>query len=556
MRFDQALQSCDRSRKKNILLALVLLLIALLPRLYWLLTTYDYDPDAWLRIINMMTQLYNPIWPVGYFYMVKPFYILFGQPEWILRVFSLLTGIGTVGLVYAFIKTITRQTRAAAWSALFVALLPIHISISTQSLAEAPFLFFIFAWLLAYVKSRYIWSALALALAALIRVEAWPLIGVILLLLLINQLRSADSRSVRPIFIFSTISLLPPLAYLAINKIIGGTSRLVWNLNLENPKQLVQNSPPGGLIYAIKSTGMVILDGFSNLPHTRETILGVMGFFLNSYNPTRFLGLSYALFALVFGLAVFGIIKGVRSGWKSIGLFVIIPMVFAVILVGAILILATYPKSVLSVLEHVFIVTLAGVGLANLADTRARYALGGVIIAGLLVLGLTSRFSGPAELLQAANVVRSLAGPGTMESRFYGAIGLRGPEFQTLFYKRLAGPYAPLLEKAAPAPSGPQVFVLNGDNRELDYYQDNLIQAYAGLAYDQFHSPAWEEDRADLLNQPDIVVLAKNSLELREKGSSDALRNLLSTRGWSLVFENSSFDVWRLKHREGDAATR
>src|SRR5688572_3899243 len=79
---------------------ILVLILTLAIRVSWLITTQDYQGDAWRRIMNMITLLYHPIWPPGYYYITKPFYILFGHPELVLRIFSLICGVISVGVAY------------------------------------------------------------------------------------------------------------------------------------------------------------------------------------------------------------------------------------------------------------------------------------------------------------------------------------------------------------------------------------------------------------------------------------------------------------------------
>jgi hypothetical protein len=189
----------------------------------------------------MMTLAYHSVWPPGYFYLAKPFYVLFGHPNLVLQMMSFVTGVGSIVVLYVLVKAITGDRRTAQVAALFVGLLPIHVSFSVQSMSEMPFFSFWIASLYALARRRILWSAGLLGMATMIWYEAWLFVLAIPIYILFKAVanvacayrsRSQLVTAAKDAFRFFVVSSLMPLLYMVMNKIASGYYLENYFLNL------------------------------------------------------------------------------------------------------------------------------------------------------------------------------------------------------------------------------------------------------------------------------------------------------------------------------------
>ena|GEM_PF-5491828 len=541
----------------------IALLVAILARLLWLLTTYDYQDDAYLRALNMMTLVYHPIWPPGYFYLAKPFYVLFGHSYWVLRGMSFVTGVGSVAFLYWLAKEISGKERTAFLAALFVAILPASVSHSVQSMAEMPFVFFMVVCLYALIKGRILWSAGLLGLATMIRYEAWPFVLVIPLYLLarsalIKQGPPAWSkRPVKDAFSFLAVSSFLPIVYVVTNRLTIGY--YVWSLTPENPNfsrstNIAVWRSDVSLTHFAGRVVSLFANGFTNVTSVFEPVIGRMEFYLGILNPVRLCFLGYLLLLLVTCTAILGIVHGLRRRYRGFLLLLLALTLSLGFLLLSLLRGAVSPYTRFTFWSQTLITLLSAIGIESLIARHSTklvgYGLATVVILGLLAISLSSRYSGPKAIAEVAAHLADLMGTSTPAERLQRVVGLTGPEKQTEQVLRVAGPWAQHLQLLMHLTSDREAVIIDGSCEPLDTRRSLMIQALADLSYNQLCRVSSEDAEGTIIAGPLVVVLFKDSVERQEEGRSTRLRERLSMEDYSITFTSGPFEIWTVRSDE------
>jgi hypothetical protein len=442
----------------------------------------------------------------------------------------------------------------ALLSACLVALLPAHISLSVQSQSEAPFLFFVLACLLALVRRRILWSSVFLITATLIRYETLPLLLILPVYYIATQVKRRP-EPFRPgmrlnltLTLFcSTIILSIPLISIGINKFFGGF--YFWQFPFEITNYVLEKTNLDSAARLFRTAILLFPQGVANLPSPKETTIGILGGFQTGADLVQMESVWTVLFLLLLCLALLGVIYGLKKNWRDFSLLIVPPIVFAIFLILAVIVGATKPKPMLTVPVQVFLTILAVIGIYSLNRREGiqRWAGTGaaaIIVVGFITLALTSRYAPPPEPLEVARVVKGLAGASTVEERLVRTAGLTGPAEQTDFLLRLTGAASEILKPFLRVENEQIAVVLEGKDVALDSYRNDMIQATADLSYAQFQRVPLAEWEARLEEQPAVMILAKDSLELSEAGVTLRIQQGLKARGYSLTFTDGPFEVW------------
>jgi len=154
--------------------------------------------DAWARLTLAAEWMKHPVFKVGYgayppghFWLIALFTLVFHNVVFAGRFLSLLTGIGSLYMVWRLARNLYGEPSGVLALAIF-AFYSLHIGYSTTSSAEVSYLFFLLAGLMLFFDyfrdqsrplGRLALGGLSLSVAESIRLEAWAIffgLGIIL----------------------------------------------------------------------------------------------------------------------------------------------------------------------------------------------------------------------------------------------------------------------------------------------------------------------------------------------------------------------------------------
>ncbi len=154
--------------------------------------------DAWARVELTAVWLKHPVfkvgfgaYPPGHFWLIALFTFIFHDVVFAGRFLSLITGIGSLYMVWRLARNLYGEPSGVLALAVF-AFYSLHIGYSTTSSAEVPYLFFLLAGLMLFFGyfrdesrplGRLALGGLSLSVAESIRLEAWAIffgLGIIL----------------------------------------------------------------------------------------------------------------------------------------------------------------------------------------------------------------------------------------------------------------------------------------------------------------------------------------------------------------------------------------
>jgi len=136
----------DVNMKKNIKQVIkILLYIGIVVGIGLRVIMVFYDRSLWIDEAMLASPIlshsYSQIWlgnleygqsaPIGWLFVVKFFTLMLGQNEWVLRLWSLITGIGAIGIFYLIQKKILKLQHPELFTAFF-ALLRYYIQYSNE----------------------------------------------------------------------------------------------------------------------------------------------------------------------------------------------------------------------------------------------------------------------------------------------------------------------------------------------------------------------------------------------------------------------------------------
>jgi hypothetical protein len=180
---------------------LALVFAAALPRVLgaFFLPNAFGDAYVYIRDIGVMTtkiktgtfaltDLYG-FWLPLYQFISALLNVFIGNGFYAGKLVSALFGVGVCLLVYAITMQLVAHRTAALLAFALIAFNPLHILNSASAMTDVPHAFFVLASLYFVLKGRWVAAAIFAALAGLIRVESWMLLGLIPLIQFVRERR-------------------------------------------------------------------------------------------------------------------------------------------------------------------------------------------------------------------------------------------------------------------------------------------------------------------------------------------------------------------------------
>lgn len=209
--------------------------------------------DAWARLALTAAWLNHPVFKVGYgayppghFWLIALFTLIFHDVVFAGRFLSLVTGIGSLYMVWRLARNLYGEPSGVLALAIF-AFYSLHIGYSTTSSAEVSYLFFLLAGLMLFFGyfrdesrplGRLAWGGLSLSVAESIRLEAWAMffgLGIILAVLEYRDhapLAGWFSRWLNPVLTFGLTAGAWPIFSMVYSAIVFHD--LMWVLSQHN----------------------------------------------------------------------------------------------------------------------------------------------------------------------------------------------------------------------------------------------------------------------------------------------------------------------------------
>lgn len=176
----------NTAKQNHYVALLVLLLISTTVRVFWmLLTDNSMDGDAPVRLFVGLEWARKPVfypdiyWLPGHYYFTGGLILAFKELVWMPRIGHLILGVLTMVPFYLAIRE-EFDEQVAIYSGLVFALMPSHAELSSLTLSEPVFIFFLFTAFYCCIKFsqniqiRYlVAAAIAIACMELLRYEGW-----------------------------------------------------------------------------------------------------------------------------------------------------------------------------------------------------------------------------------------------------------------------------------------------------------------------------------------------------------------------------------------------
>jgi len=170
----------------------------------------NYGGDAWARLALVAAWLKHPVFKVGYgayppghMWLMALFALIFHDVVFGGRFLSLVTGIGSLYMVWRLARDLYGEPSGVLALAIFT-YYSLHIGYSTTSSAEVSYLFFLLAGLMLFFgyfrdESRPLGSlalgGLSLSVAESIRLEAWAIFFGLAIILVFFEYQDHASQS-------------------------------------------------------------------------------------------------------------------------------------------------------------------------------------------------------------------------------------------------------------------------------------------------------------------------------------------------------------------------
>jgi len=224
-----------------------LLLAAGIPRIIAavLLPNEEGDPYSYLRAIEMMrdsilngsftlTELFG-FWLPLYQFVSALLSTLFGNPLYVAKLVSAVSGAAVCVFVFAISRELTARTVLSMVMFAAIAFNPIHIMYSSFSMSDVPHASLLIASLYFALRRRWIIAATLIALGGLVRPEAWIFIVLLPMLQVIVDRRF----SIGPFL----IALSGPLVWIYISWAATGNPFEYFKVRDEYVQELLRSDP-------------------------------------------------------------------------------------------------------------------------------------------------------------------------------------------------------------------------------------------------------------------------------------------------------------------------
>ena len=179
----------------------ILIAVAALPRMIGAIFLPNAFGDAYVYIQEIgnlttkishhsfrLTDLFG-FWLPLYQFISAAFNLVINNGFYSGKVVAALFGAAACLLVYLITEKLTKNTTAATWMFLLIALNPLHIFYSASAMTDVPHAFFVLAALYFVLMGNWIVAAVFGALAGFTRVESWMLIALIPCLQFVRERR-------------------------------------------------------------------------------------------------------------------------------------------------------------------------------------------------------------------------------------------------------------------------------------------------------------------------------------------------------------------------------
>lgn len=150
------------------------------------LETFDlvaYDGTFYIDIARMILSgsYRSSIFPIGYPVFIAAFIPLIGDDVRAAQAVSLLAGTGSVLVLYLLCRQFVTRSRAVLAGLIF-ACTPLYVRLSTTTLSESTYVFWVLVGLLYFSRKKDIPAGLGFGMAAITRPEALGIVGVLSIL--------------------------------------------------------------------------------------------------------------------------------------------------------------------------------------------------------------------------------------------------------------------------------------------------------------------------------------------------------------------------------------
>lgn len=305
---------------KRCLFWLGLIFVCGIPRVLAAFLLANPDGDAYAYIDNIerwrtslsagtfnIKTLFG-FWLPAYQFICAVICLFFDHPVYISKLVSAVCGIGICLLVFQITLKLVASRFVAVLAFLLIALNPLHILFSAFSVPDVPHAFFVLGSLYLVIEKRWMLAASFAAVAGLMRVEGWMLVGLLPILQLVVErrlsLRACGILSIVPSlwlyiswdatgnaleyfdtrkrYIAGLLATYSYLANLTLDRIEWDIGRLIYSANIV----VMIGGFVGGWLALKRLIGL-------KFRRVSEDLFGVLAAFLYFFSFLGFLILAY-----------------------------------------------------------------------------------------------------------------------------------------------------------------------------------------------------------------------------------------------------------------------
>lgn len=199
--------------------------VAFISRLIYVLLIVDPQYDGYSRFLKGIYLISNPydfnvnwVWPPLFQYLNAALYWL-THSYLTVRVFSTICGTSSVLLTYKLTLRISKSEKAALVASSLMTFNPLTFFYDTTGMTQALFTLLFLLAIYLFVDDHFLVASIPLALACLIRYEAWFLALIFYILVLVQK-----RQKLRTVILSSLFPLFAVLSWIYINYIVYGNA--------------------------------------------------------------------------------------------------------------------------------------------------------------------------------------------------------------------------------------------------------------------------------------------------------------------------------------------
>jgi hypothetical protein len=210
---------------------MAVLVVSALVRLFLIQVTIDFEDDSYIRFFQSILLSREPwniahnwVWPPLFQY-IEVAIIKIGGSLFTVRVITSGFGLFSIALVYLLALELGGSPNQALWACIAFAANPLVIIYDTLAMTETLFGLLLLASYLLFIRQKYFYASIPLALSTLTRYESWFLfIGLVLFYVIWDTARSKDEYvSLRKARIgFVVLPALAIFVWLYLNRLFFG----------------------------------------------------------------------------------------------------------------------------------------------------------------------------------------------------------------------------------------------------------------------------------------------------------------------------------------------